>query len=577
MIPKVNEWDQAVFENFLGGFTRSKESELIEDNALWVAENVIFKDTNVENDTGYKYRYPAAVGTPRRHISHRLNSGVIEELLITDASMFREVSDFWWYVSGGTSTTVSANEAGGQVAISVTSEAGFNTNDAIGIELNTGEMHFAEIVAVNPGVLTIDVAIPSAADAGNQVILGPVFSGVATRHVIIAEVPWGDYVVFTNGIDPVQVYDPAALTCTDITNGYICQTLALYDNSLILANLTEGSTPFPYRIRYSAKGDLTAWTTLEAGFTDVLDVESPFFQLIKLGPFLMGYRDKSIVRIALSTSGLRRFDIDTMVTGVGIFSQLGVLDIDDRHLVWGNDNFYWYSGGYAAEPLEDRLKNYLFGASGNLDEGNRAKAFGVLLEQRNEALFIYQPAVGTDVNAALRYNLEYGNWATRQFADSLAGYGDATSGGSLEWDDLVGDWSAQPNSWAAYSVSGNIKRLTLCSATAGRVLEYDFASIDDAGVAIEGMIETKDFSHPTHQIRVDYVVLAIEGAQVDVDVSLDKGVSWTSLGTIMGSSPPQAARLHRQFVSRTVRFRFTLTPITKIKYFAFVHAYEFEW
>lgn len=67
-------------------------------------------------------------------------------------------------------TTISADEASGQTAISVTDGADFADNDQIGIELDNGDMHWTTISSGGgTNTLTIASAITSAAASGNMV------------------------------------------------------------------------------------------------------------------------------------------------------------------------------------------------------------------------------------------------------------------------------------------------------------------------------------------------------------------------------------------------------------------------
>jgi hypothetical protein len=67
-------------------------------------------------------------------------------------------------------TTISVNEAGGQTVISVTSESGFSANDTVRITLNDASIHQTTVASVAAGEITIDDALPSAADSGNRFV-----------------------------------------------------------------------------------------------------------------------------------------------------------------------------------------------------------------------------------------------------------------------------------------------------------------------------------------------------------------------------------------------------------------------
>lgn len=69
------------------------------------------------------------------------------------------------------STTISANEASGQTTLSVTSNTDMAADDFVAILLNTGSYHYSYIGSTGVGTITINDALPSAADSGNEVIV----------------------------------------------------------------------------------------------------------------------------------------------------------------------------------------------------------------------------------------------------------------------------------------------------------------------------------------------------------------------------------------------------------------------
>jgi hypothetical protein len=73
-------------------------------------------------------------------------------------------------LDSGADTTLSANEAGGQTIISVTSVSGFNVDDTVRITLNDATIHQTTIDSIGASDITIDDALPSAADSGNRFV-----------------------------------------------------------------------------------------------------------------------------------------------------------------------------------------------------------------------------------------------------------------------------------------------------------------------------------------------------------------------------------------------------------------------
>jgi len=579
---KMKDWEILTVDNLLGGLVLDADSELLEKNEFTRSENWVIRDKKLKRDTGYAAYLGAVRGRPRRHFSYVLHTGVIVELLVTDATVYKVASGEWQYVSDGTDTTLSGNEAAGQTTLSMTSIAGFADDDFVGIVLDDGTMHMTQINGVpGAGAIVIDVALPSAAASGNVVVKAVDLTGATTRHVTAITLPWNQWMVFTNGIDRVKRYDPATDTVEDVPGlvDTVCQTLALFDNSLVLGNMTESGTRFPFRYRYCAKGDATEWALLEAGYTDVLDSTNDIIQLLNLGPHLIAYRDKSIARISLSNTGLRRFDTITTVAGVGIFSNLGVIDLIDKHIVWGNNNFFWYRGGFSVEEIGNPVKDYVFGSAGLLTQiPTKGEAFAVLLPRSNEVLFFHHvsPPAGHQ-HEVLRYYLDYNKWNLRIFADSFCGFGEHITSDSTTWDELTGTWQDVVNSWIGFDASGNNFDVVLCSADDLKSHIYDYQASTDDGVAITAVFETKDFSDAMYLLRHDRLDVGVGNGLVTLEYSTNKGASWTSFGTASAGASPQSSSLFAQFIADTFRYRVTTVDPVVVTFLSLKYKYEFEW
>jgi hypothetical protein len=319
---------------------------------------------------------------------------------------------------------------------------------------------------------------------------------------------------------------------------------------------------------------------LEAGYTDILDSSHDILQALGLGPYLILYRDKSIARLSISSSGNKRFDTQTVVNGVGVFSNLAAIDLIDKHIVWANTNFFWYKGGFSVEEIGNPIKDYVFGPAGTLKEvtTSRSEAFSVLLPKSNEILFFHQVNELTDVpNVVLRYHLDYNKWSTRTFAHVISGFGEHILADSISWSELDVAWEDITSSWAGFDALGEEYAIVLCNATDLKSELYDDTAPDDDGETITGIAQTKDFSHPVYQITTDFLEVGVLGGSILVEFSTNKGASWTTLGTATGDTVAVMNRLHRQITSRTIRYRFTTTNRATLTFLHLRYQYVSEY
>lgn len=593
-IPR-DDWDILTISDFLGGQVLNRDSELLENNETLKLTNLVMRKGRVQKDTGSQIIHNDILfGNPRKVFRHILRSGTIELICVTDQTVYRSQNNQWRVLSGNTTTTtLNGNHTTGNTTLVVVSSTGFSPGQIIGIVLDNGTV-YATTVSTVPNGTSITIpgpGLPSAAANGNSVYRAVTLAGIATKHITGETLPWNDWLVFTNAVNIVQRYDPSVSTVVNLpglpsSGNVIAETLVLFDNSLIIGGLTEGGTNFPTRIRYSAKGDTGNWTTLEAGTTDYLEKQARILQLLKLGPFLIAYRTKAITRIGISRGTTRRFESDTVVMDHGVFSNIGVVDLVDRHFCWFNNGFYWYSGGFSVEKIPCDVESALFGPESEVSDSNRQKCHVVHVEPFDEILGFYQLASGTGPAKAFRFSLEYNTWKFRIFPGDIWGTGERVAGSVLDWDDLIGDWIDQIGDWNSYSTFGSLESLLLCAgntdiATDQSVYDYNFLANNDfmvgVGTPIAIVLETKDFSHPNKMLRHDYLELRLAGGTIITDYSTDKGESWINLGTIVANATIRKYRLFRQFLGSTIRFRFTSSTGFTITAMNMRYLAEFEW
>jgi hypothetical protein len=125
------------------------------------------------------------------------------------------------------STTISATEAAGQTALSITSESGISASDNIGIELDSGSIQWTTVASTGSGTVTVNAALTGQASAGNRVfayttklrrpleIVTAVLRDTDTQDTPITPMLLEDYEALqdkTDDGDPSQYYYEAQLT-----------------------------------------------------------------------------------------------------------------------------------------------------------------------------------------------------------------------------------------------------------------------------------------------------------------------------------------------------------------------------
>ncbi len=591
-VQESEEWFSISVARF-NGLNLALDSEQIPEESLLQAINVISKQGLLQTDFGVKTYQHIVYGDPRAVWRLELTTGSVETMLITDKVLYRKATgDIWEPIDNGDATTTTDTaEIADATVIGVTATTGFTVGQLFSIKLDNNNWHVSEITVVTGGVsVTIADGIPTAAASGQACFESKKLAGTAANPVVAVTIPFEDAMVFTNGVDNVQRYVSSGATLADVSNlpssgDTKCKAVALFDNSLILLNTIEGGTAKPSRVRWCEPGDTTDWTGDNASFVDLFDNEDDIMYGKDIGPYLAIYRTKSINRGIAENSVVRRFDFPVVITGEGIFSTNCVIDLGDEHLIVGNQNIYTYEGGFELKEIGDDITYDVFtGPAPRMEHSLKARTFALLDEIRELAYIFYPDAFSTDhPNRLMIYNLKTKVWTERDFGLEFSGGGSASDTSILTWNDLIGSWLDQTFTWGGSVASTDRPILLLChpgasiSTDPSFVYQYDGTTSDDDGTAIVTTIDTKDFGLPHMESRMDYIDILASGNSVEVLCSIDKGASWTSLGSQTLSSVIRRYRYWQQKVFRTIRFRITSPAnVTQLQGIAFKSIIEYE-
>jgi len=532
-----NKWEYKHIQDLTKGIRADIPSITLDPGEALTAHNVKFYKRTVRSDTGYAPFLSTVRGNPRVSYQFYMKDGSSELMLITDATLYKLESAEWRYVSDGTATTTSNDEVAGQTVIEVPSTAGFTASDYVGIDLSDGTQHRTTIASVSAGVsITIDDAIPTGKNTGvgAAVVKAVDLTGSADIQVSVCTLPSHDWFVFTNGVDNPQYYDGAS--CQTLPNlpssgNTQCRLVTVFENHLILAHTTEGGSKYPQRVRRSDTGDPTNWTTGNAGFTDLFDNEDWLIAVSALGPYMIFYRERSVVRTEYVGTVDLLFDFETVIAGEGALSQDSVIDLGDYHLFVGNSNIYEYRGGFDFNPIGDKIYDLTFGVNGELNASYKQRVFGFYVEELDEVWIFYPTTTDEYPTKLMRLALANNAFYTRDFGLNLTGFGFYQSQDDKTWNELVGDWTQQDWSWDSKSVSAN-SPITHLLSDDGQVYEYDYFTTNDNGNTIDYVFETEDFGHPRFMIRTDTFDFRIQGSSILVEISFDEGDNWQTLTTI---------------------------------------------
>ncbi len=563
--PSSEDFQYKFINNFVRGLNVSTRPDSVRDGNLLMADNIRFEKHRVITDNGFIKLGQVIRGNPRREFNFVKKDGTSAIVLITDLTFYKYNSTSsvleWQYISDGTSTTLSSGADTPDVIISAVDASSFTANDFVGLTLDNGKQHQTTIASISVNDITLDDAVPSPAASGKTLVKAVVLAGNTDIGVSVVNYPGVDEMYFCNGADTPKKFDGS--TCIDILNlpgsTFVARLVAIFNNHILLMHTTEDGTVFPQRVRRSDTGDPTEWVTGNAGFNDLLDKSDFIIATEELGAYQIVYKERSTVRIEFINQTGRLFNFITTLNEDGALSTLSVAKLADRHIVFGNRSIYEYDGGFDNNVIDEDVREKLYGVDREISSTNVGRSFAFYVEELDEAWFFYPTSASAKPNRMVRVKDPTGNpaWASRKFTQSFEGFGLSVITVSLTWNDEVGDWTQAIGSWLTGSGEVDSPTVVLCgSSPTLQVYEYDFVQTQDDGTDIAALVETKEFYVPNRLLRFDRFEYSVKGTNVKFSFSVDEGATWNLLKTSSPGASYARQRVFKQFVSRTVRFKF---------------------
>ena len=558
LVRRGRDWAVTNLVDFSKGVDYRTNPTQLDEGVCSEIVNMYLSPKGLVTDTGEAKIGATVRGASRGAFEHETVIGVRTLILVTDDTVYQWMTapEAWHYVSDGVDTTLTADANPTDTVLTVAAIAGFSDGDYIGITLDSGGEHQTTINGVPAGnSITITDAMPSIASSGKIVVKAKDLSGTSSYAVVFAAVPWEEWTILTNGVDPPQRYDGD--TVEDIPNlpsggNTVCRTLDVFKSHIFLGNMTEGGTRLPYNVRWSDTRDGTNWSTGNASYNALTDTRDPVVAFKKLSNYFIIYHSKSITRVsylgALNEMFLWQavnFGQSIKFEGVGAGSPNSVYATEDEHVVLNSKGIYIYGGGGSIEPVSGPLEPKVFGAQGWFDTTKESTAFVTEFERRRWLLFFIPTSLSTYPDRAVVYDISHKVWVgLRAFSFEATFSAPRIGGSAVRYVDLVGTMAQQ--TWSASSALTTGRTLSsILGSDLGNVYEYDYLQTTHgkSGANVTGAIETKLFTGMDRPFRVKWVEVEYSG-QVYVLIGSDD-VGWTLLGLL----PAVGASLTRKRVT----------------------------
>jgi hypothetical protein len=369
--------------------------------------------------------------------------------------------------------------------------------------------------------------------------------------------------ICTNGVDSVKYWDGITSCLSDLEGSPpLAKRAVAFKEHLHLLYVTSGGNPYPQRIQWSDTGDPTNWSSGNSKYADLPGADWISNAMRFKGDYMIVLKERSI-EVGYATGDTFIFNFDSKVTGAGCAAPLTIESLGDEIVFLGWDDVYVFNG-IDYEPIGTPIQKELFR---RLNPEQIGRCFGVIIEEQKE-YWLFTPStdkshiegsgVSTYPDIAWCFNYDLNKWTMHSFGDFITMFGYYFLEAAVTWDDLTGTWDQQTWRWDDRTILKHAPT-TIFGDKDGYVYEYDQLKNDDDDSAIDAYFDTKDFNFTqlTSRQRVLRLDCYYTGNGLDVSYSIDKGDTWTAIGTLDDSVDMETPRsLYLRLDCNMVRFRF---------------------
>jgi len=411
---------------------------------------------------------------------------------------------------------------------------------------------------------TDDIYVYSVDNDEFDSILGEEIEFTGTDDDFFSSIIVNDHYIFSNGVDNPMYYDMANPPVLELPGAENCgcRAMQMIGERLNLYGLPD----LPRRVKWTVAGGIstppaeTDWTGPGSG--DV-DLDSTFGDDIiqtahKLGNYVILYGKKTIVMQEYVGLVSKPYSFYSRVSGIGTPAVGGVANLGDMHIFLGWDDIYLYKGGTDVQSIGDRVSREIF-IIANPEYIHRS--FMAYLEEQYEVR-LYFPLIGSKYpNCYFTYSLSNQSWS--RGSRKYTGFGkykrvtdaptwDTVGTETTTWDDMTTRWND--------SRYESLSPLNIYGDENGIVYADNELSMNNAGVAIDGWWETKDYvvGDGYRRRTTNWMSLGFEarGDTVQVSYSTDLGENFSAPVEFSLESEWKKYRYDLNVNAPQIRFRF---------------------
>lgn len=372
------------------------------------------------------------------------------------------------------------------------------------------------------------------------------FTGDADDRFSVVEM--NDLLIFTNGIDPIQVYN--GTTCKNLTGeGIPTKAIALlvFMNHLIALGTTEGGTFYPFRTRWTSSGSTTGWTGGTSGYIDLVDTADWCVCGAHIRSKCFVFKSKTIWELTY-VGGAAVFDYILRIDEEGTEAPQGVVSAGEMLIFMNAVGVFSYDGARLT-PLHKKIFPLMYEPGTKILNATYIQRTCSTIRRELNEYWMCIPTTTETPTTLLKYNWVTDTW-TRKEVVGITAFGQYSIAQSpWPWSSAVGHWDDQVGSWARQSLPSGAPT-TLVAFNTGYIYEDDRATYD----ASEMVYETKDFLFGL-ACRITECRFEARMGDFTVSYSLNGGLTYSDETSFLHSHDWSEYVYYLNVTSQTIRFR----------------------
>lgn len=346
------------------------------------------------------------------------------------------------------------------------------------------------------------------------------------------------HVVFSQGVDPVQIHDLSTSTYGDLSpNCPPARRLCRFNNRLNLGWTVESSNQEPYRHRWPTNGDHTNWTGVGASFRDEPELTRFVQGMKRIGTNAMAiYYVEGIEVVTQQPNATAPFVYHMQIPEIGLLAPHTLKGRSNQHFFLGTDDYYLFNG-MQVESIGMPARDELFYT---LAIGNPNVMFSEIMFDTQEYVNFLVSGGSDWPNIIWVYNYGRQIWYPWTVSDMRCATKHALFP-ALRIDDLAGDIDSQDWQYDAQYLSPQYPAMTT-GGQDGKVYRWSWLYKSDNGNPIHCVWSSQDFTsemifdRPGYKIELARVVIEYRGigrsATLNFAFSTDGGNVWEGMTSV---------------------------------------------